>query len=236
MKAMGFVAVVFVAVLAIGCVKGAETGSSMGPPESRAVKRGESADSTPGADRRSAGRDQSRDSAAKGKDVCALISPKEIETITGLPIERTAPMPNGCEWYANPEAQRQRGVDTARKTFEKLNTHEPASASDAAQSMQSLLRGVSGAVAPNKALFGVSVQWENGDQAETLIKGTVAMSGGGQSGGGLERVDGVGDRAFMGAMGAIFYARKGPAFIQFGVGLGNRDQAIALARLVVARI
>jgi hypothetical protein len=235
MKGMGFVAVVSVAVLAMGCVKGAETDSSAGTPASRAAKRGESADSTPGADRRSAGRDQSR-AAAKGKDVCALISPKEIETITGLPIDRTEPMPNGCEWYANPEAQRQMGVDTARKTFEKLNTQEPASASDAAQSMQSLLRGMTGAVAPNKALFGVQVQWENGDQAETLIKGTVAMTGGGQSGGGLEPIAGVGDRAFMGAMGAIFYARKGPAFIQFGLGMGNRDQAIALARLVVARI
>jgi hypothetical protein len=69
-----------------------------------------------------------------------------------------------------------------------------------------------------------------------MLKGTVAITGGGLKGGSLEPIEGVGDRAFMGAMGAIFYARKGQALIQFGLGLGDRDQAIALARLVVSRI
>ena len=236
MRRIWLVMAMSAALATTGCVKDGATDSPAGAATQRAAKLSEPADSTPGGARSPAGREESRAPATKGKDVCALISPKEIETITGLPIERAEQKPNGCEWYANAAAQQQKGVETARNTFEKLNKQEPASANEAVNSMQSLLRGVTGAVAPNKALFGVIVQWDNGDQAEAMLKGTVAIVGGGAKGGGLEPIEGLGDRAFMGAMGAIFFARKGPALIQFGLGLGDRDQAIALARLVLSRI
>lgn len=63
----------------------------------------------------------------------------------------------------------------------------------------------------------------------------MAVGGGGASAGGLEPIDGLGDRAFMGAMGAIFYVRKGATLITFG-STATREQTIALARRIVPRI
>jgi hypothetical protein len=68
-----------------------------------------------------------------------------------------------------------------------------------------------------------------------MLKTTVAINGGGAAGGGLESIDGLGDRAFIGAMGAICYVRKGSALITFG-SMGTRENAIALARRIVPRI
>lgn len=90
-------------------------------------------------------------------------------------------------------------------------------------------------MAPDKPLFAVSVQRENAAQAEALFKTTVAIGGGTSSGGGLEPVEGLGDRAFIGAMGAIFYVRKGGILITFG-SMETREKTIALARRIVPRI
>ena len=69
-----------------------------------------------------------------------------------------------------------------------------------------------------------------------LLQGAIGGIGGGLPGGRLEPIEGLGDRTFMGAMGALFYAREGPALITFGLGVGSREQAIALARLIGSRI
>ncbi len=216
------------ALVVVACVKGTGTDPAKADTSRKPVStRSELADSTAGGDRRPV--------PAGAKDVCALLSAKEIEEITGLPIERAEKQPNGCDWYAKPAAQQQQGADTVRNTLAKLNKEEPKSAQELVGSMQNLLKGAGGAVAPNKPMFAVLVQRDNADAAEAMLKTTVAMSGGGAAGGGLEPVEGLGDRAFMGAMGAIFYVRKGPTLITFG-SMGTRENAIALARRIVPRI
>ena len=111
---------------------------------------------------------------------------------------------------------------------------EPKSAQDGVKTMENLMKGLGGAVAPNKPLFAVLVQRENADAAEAMLKTTVAVNGG-SAGGGLEPIEGLGDRAFIGAMGAIFYVRKGNTLITLG-SMTTREQAIALARRIVPRI
>lgn len=230
------VAAVFAAIAVVACVKGASVEDAQHDKSRKpAVKSGELADSTAPGDRKPEVRDQSRAAAGEARDLCALLSAKEIEEITGLPIERAEKKPNGCEWYANAAAQQQKGADTARSTFEKLSKEEPKSAQEGVHSMENLLKGLGGAVAPDKPLFAVLVQRENADQGEMLLKGTVAVNGGGSPGGGLEPIDGLGDRAFMGAMGMLFYVRKGAVLITLG-GMGTREQTIALARRIVPRI
>jgi hypothetical protein len=224
------------ALVVVACVKGTGTDPAKADTSRKPVStRSELADSTAAGDRRPAGRDESRTTSGPAKDVCALLSAKEIEEITGLPIERAEKKPNGCDWYAKPAAQQQKGADTVRDTFAKLNKEEPKSAQELVGSMQNLLKGVGGAVAPDKPLFAVLVQKDNADAAEAMLKTTVAISGGSAAGGGLEPIDGLGDRAFIGAMGAIFYVRKGPTLITFG-SMGTREDAIALARRIVPRI
>jgi hypothetical protein len=230
-----FVVVTSVALVASGCVKGAGTDDPRTDASRKpAAKAGELADSSPERGQKPASAGASR-APASDRDVCALLSAKEIEEIAGVPIERAEKKPNGCEWFANAAAQQKKGAETARNTFAKLNKEEPKSAQELVGSMQNLLKGVGGAVAPDKPLFAVLVQRDNADQAEALFKTTVAMGGGGAAGGGLEPIEGLGDRAFIGAMGAIFYVRKGGTLITFG-SMETRETTIALARRIVPRI
>ncbi len=173
--------------------------------------------------------------AARVRDVCALLSAQDVREITGVPIERVEKKVNGCEWYASAAAQQQQGRETARGTLHGLMKQEPKSAQDTVQTMENLVKGVAGAAAPDKPLFAASVDWENGDRAEVLLKGTVEANSPGVAGG-LEPVADVGDRAFIGAMGMLFYARKGPALVTFGSMGITRDQEIALARKVVSKM
>jgi len=235
MTRFSFAMALCAALAAAGCVKDAATGQDKDASVKRPAKPGELADSPATGDRKPVGRDQPRAGAAEAQDLCALLSAKEIEEIAGVPLERAEKKPNGCDWYANAAAQQQKGTDTARGTLANLMKEEPKSAQEGVKSRENLLKGIGSAVAPNKPLFAVIVQRENADQGEMMLKGTVAMNGGGAPGGGLEPVEGLGDRAFIGAMGALFYVRKGPALITLG-GMGTREQTIALARRIVPRI
>jgi hypothetical protein len=178
------------------------------------------------ADRTGAG----RPSTTAATDVCGLLPAAEVTEVTGLPIERVQKKPDGCEWYATATAQQQKGVDTARDTFKKLSAQEPKTADEGVKSVQDIFNGLRGAAGPNQPVFAVTVQHNDVDQAEALLRGTVAMNGGH-----VDAIDGLGDRAFAGPMGAFFYVRKGAALITFG-GVGSRDQTIALARRIVPRI
>src|SRR5713101_7566595 len=141
------VAAVVAAIALVACAKGAGVEDAQHDKSSKPlVKSGELTDST---DRKPAVRDQSRAAAGEARDLCALLSAKEIEEITGLPIERAErkQKPNGCEWYAKAAAQQQRGVDTVRGTFDKLSKEEPQTAQEGVRSMENLLKGLGGAVA-----------------------------------------------------------------------------------------
>lgn len=235
MTHLGFAMVLCAALAADGCVKDAGTSQDKNTSATRPAKPGELADSTPGRSQKPVAGEAARTLASKSVDLCALLSAKDIEEITGLPLERAEKKPDGCEWYANAAAQQQKGADTARGTLANLMKEEPKSAQDGVKSMENLLKGFSGAVAPDKPLFAVLVQRENADAAEAMLKTTVAVNGGGAAGGGLEPIEGLGDRAFIGAMGAIFYVRKGTTLITFG-SMTTREQTIALARRIVPRI
>lgn len=169
-------------------------------------------------------------------DLCALLSVKEMSDVTGLPIERAEKKDNGCEWFANASARQQQSADTVRSTFQQLTKQEPKSAQEGVRAMESMLTGMRGAVAPDKAVFAVTAQFENGDEGEAVMKGTVAVAGGGAPGGQLEPVEGLGDRAYWGPMGTFLLVRKGPAVLMFGSTLASREQAVALARRLVERI
>ena len=217
MTRLSVVVALFAAVAVIGCVKDSTT-DQKDTADKRPARASELADSPP----------------AQAPDVCALLSAKEIEEIVGVPLERAEKKPNGCDWYANAAAQQQKGADTARGTLARLMKEEPKSAQDGVKTMENLMKSLGGAVAPNKPLFAVLVQRENADAAEAMLKTTVAVNGG-SAGGGLEPIEGLGDRAFIGAMGAIFYVRKGNTLITLG-SMTTREQAIALARRIVPRI
>jgi hypothetical protein len=222
-------------IAVIGCVNAHEsTGAQTERTGRTAATSSELADAAAG------GRQPApqRQSAApiEARDVCALLAAKDVTELTGVAIERAEKKPNGCEWYGNSAAQRRKGADTARTTFEKLTKDEPKSADEGVRTMENLLKGLGGAAAPTKPLFAATVHWEDGDQAETMFKGMVAVNGAGQPGGALEAVEGLGDRGFIGAMGTLFFVRKGAALILFGAMGITREQEIALARKLVSKL
>jgi hypothetical protein len=100
-----------------------------------------------------------------------------------------------------------------------------------------MLKGLVGAAAPGAPLFAASIQ-SDADQAEAILKGTYAVIGGGAPGGKLEPVEGLGDRAYMGPVGSFLYVRKGPVLLNLDLRTfpGTREQAITLARRMVARL
>jgi hypothetical protein len=177
-------------------------------------------------------------SARPARDVCALLPIQEAAEITSLPIERVEKVPGGCAWYASAAARRDKGVADAAGTIQKLTKQEPASADEGARDMETILKGLVGAASPAGPLFAVSVQSEGADQAEAVVKGTIAVVGGGQPGGSLEPVAGLGDRAYFGPAGSFLYVRTGPAWMEMDLRAfsGTREQALALARRLVARL
>ena len=177
-----------------------------------------------------------REEPVETRDPCALLTPAEVTEITGVPIERTERKSDSCEWYANAAAQQQKSADSVRATLGTLAKPEPKSASDGVLDMENLLKGIGGAIAPTKPLFAATVHWDGGDTAEGMLKGTIAFSAAGQPGGGLEPVEGLGDRAFIGAMGTLFYVRKGPTLVLFGAMGITRQQEIALARKFLSKM
>ena len=223
---------VAIASVAIGCRKTSEPKDPQIDRSTRpAGKSRELADSSAGSSRQAGLSRATNDTS----DVCALLAANEVTEITGLPIDRVEKKPDGCEWYAKAAAQQQQGADTARATFEKLTKEEPKSADEGVRTMENLLKGLGGAIAPDKPLFAVTVQRANADEGEATLKITMAVNGGGAPGGRLEPIEGLGDRAFIGALGTLFYVRKGAVLIMLG-GMGTREQTIALARLIVPRI
>ena len=224
---MSVVPVILATMLTLACANSAEVPNSASSSER--AKPSEVADS---------GRAESSSakvSASGARDVCALLSATEVAEVFGVAIERVEKQANGCEWYSNAAAQQQRGADLVRNTFSKLTKEEPKSADEGVRRMEDVLKGLTSAASARKPLFAVSIQWENGDQAEATVKTTTGVVGGGVEGGRLESIDGLGDRAYVAAAGVLFYVRKGPALLTFG-SLGTREQTIALARKLVSRI
>lgn len=224
-----------------GCSGRPDAGSAA-PRQAVRAKAGEAADTTPGdraaAPRPATGSERSASaSRLRGtRDPCDLLSTGDIAEVTTIKVERVKKTPNGCEWYANPAVERDKSVEAARGTLETLMKSEPKTAEDGMRSMTSLLKSATGAIDPGKPLFAVTVQWENADQAEATLRMPVNAVGGGLQGGGLQPVPGLGDRAFIGAADALFYARKGDTLVMFGWTVATRDQAIALAKKVISRI
>lgn len=241
MRTMATIGVMTALAWPAACAGHPDAGNAA-PRQDVRSRAGEAADTTPrdrvAAPRAATGPERSASSSQMrgSRDPCDLLSAGDIADVTTITVERVKKTPNGCEWYANPAVERGKSVEGARGTLETLMKREPKTAEDGMRSMTSLLKSATGAIDPGKPLFAVTVQWENADQAEATLRTPVNAMGGGLPGGGLEPVPGLGDRAFIGAADALFYARKGDTLVMFGWTVATREQAIALAKRVISRI
>ena len=84
----------------------------------------------------------SQATARPTRDACALLSAAEATEITGIPIERVEKTTDGCAWYANAAAQREKGTASVSGTFEKMSKQEPASAEEGVRNVETMLKGL----------------------------------------------------------------------------------------------
>ncbi len=173
-----------------------------------------------------------------GRDVCGLLTAAEITQVTGLPVARTERGTDSCQWFADEAAQQKKTGDTRNATLKKMSQGEPATFQESQANVENFLKNMGMPVQIRSPLVSLEVDWKNGAQAEQSIKSGMAAAGGGTPGGKLEPVAGLGDRAYFGPVGAFLYVRKGPSLVSFDLRTfsGTREQAVALARMVVSRI
>jgi hypothetical protein len=242
MKKVTFVAVVIAGACLVGaCSKGPDTQAKAPRDSGKQVAGPASQPSrTPSAGATSPTTPAPAQTAAKPtpRRMRALVGGGGHTEITGIPIERVERTTDGCAWYANAAAQREKSTASASGTFEKMSKQEPATAEEAMRNVETMFKGFVGAASPSGPLFAVTVQSENADQAEAILKGTVAVVGAGTPGGKLEPVAGLGDRAYWGPVSSFLLVRKGPVLLNLGLSSfsGSREQAIALARRMVSRL
>jgi hypothetical protein len=155
-------------------------------------------------------------------NMCHLLSVSDLQQILGVPIERTAEITEGdtpgCAYYTNPAAfteLRQMAAEQAKKQAETANKL-PSSAQP--NSLPELLKNANQLEGVVKTLglsqtpedgqvFSFTIERNADPQAwngARLVQAAVP---------GFEEVNGVGDRAMMGAFGHAFYAQKGDAIL-----------------------
>ncbi len=180
----------------------------------------------------------STSTGSASRDVCALMSTTELSGLTGLRVERAEKTSDGCRWFANAADQQQHGQNEIQGAFEKLTKQEPASAEDGARTMEGLLKGIAGLASSSGPFLTASMQWTGADEAETTMQTTISVIGGGLPGGKLERIEGLGDRAYMGPAGSLLYVRKGNAWLELDLRSfsGSREQAIQIARQLILKM
>lgn len=172
------------------------------------------------------------------RNVCALVSLADVTEAVGAPIERAEPLTDGCQWFANPEALKQKGQGNIKNSFQKLNKQEPASFEQAQRTMEGLVKGVGALATASGPVLSVSVTWDNADQEELALKTAMRMMDPGVPGGDLEPIAGLGDRAYMGPVGSMLYVRKGQTWMALDLrqSPGSREQAIAFSRKLLAKL
>lgn len=155
-------------------------------------------------------------------DTCRLLSVSELQRILGVPIERSAEIMDGgtpgCAYYTNRAAFTQlqkMAAEQAKRQSEEVSKLPAASQPNSlpallknANQMEGIMKTL-GLSQPseNGQVFSFTVQRNAGSDAWAGVRLVQAAVPG------FEEVQGVGDRAMIGAFGHAFYAEKGDTII-----------------------
>ena len=164
---------------------------------------------------------QTQVKVAKG-NACALLSREDIQQVLGVTIEKTSEIAEGsqpgCAYYTDPagfEQLRNLAIEQARKQAEEAK-NQPASKTDNPLELLKNTNQLEGVV---KALsltqggdkdgraFSFTVDRNFESSSWTAMRATMAVVPG------FEDVQGLGDRAMVGAFGHALYVLKGKNMI-----------------------
>jgi hypothetical protein len=181
---------------------------------------------------------------------CSLFSKEEASQILGVTVERTqakeASGQSTCQYFAKARSQQEKMASVAN-AFGAIAkggaTPEPeVKASEAYKigrqtGMDDLVKGIGGLAAPADAPYlAVTVSWENGRQAMSILKGVIAGNSAGVQT--AESLTGIGDEALMGPVDSFLAFVKGQAEVQIDLSQipKGRDKGVAIARTIAPRL
>jgi hypothetical protein len=103
--------------------------------------------------------------------------------------------------------------------------------------MNDLMKGIGGLAAAEGAPYlAVTVSWENGPQAMSMLKGVLGANSAGVKT--TEDLAGIGDQAVMGPVDSFLAFVKGQAEVQIDLRQipKGRDKGVAMARAIAGRL
>ena len=183
-------------------------------------------------------------------DACSLLSKEEASQILGVAVERTqakeASGQSTCQYFAKARSQQEKmaSVASAFGAIAKGGaTPEPDVKANEAYKigrqtgMDDLVKGIGGLAAPTDAPYlAVTVSWENGRQAMSILKGVIAGNSAGVQT--TESLAGIGDEALVGPVDSFLAFVKGQTEVQIDLSQipKGRDKGVAIARTIAPRI
>lgn len=183
-------------------------------------------------------------------DPCSLLNKEEASQILGVAIERTqateSSAGSSCQYFAKPRSQQDKLASVAN-AFGAIArggaTPEPdIKANEAYKAgqqtgMNDLVKGLGGLAAAEGAPYlAVTVSWENGAQAMSMLKGVIGANSAGVKT--TEDLAGIGDQAVMGPVDSFLAFVKGQTEVQIDLRQipKGRDKGVAMARTIAGRL
>lgn len=180
--------------------------------------------------------------ATRHRDGCLLLTKDEVQSLFGVEIERAVSAPDGesCTWFASPEGAQKR-QEEARKALENLQSRGDKDPSGGLKAVEQLTKGIVGAAATaqgNPQVISITVDREDGKAKAAGIGIFAAWASGMPSGGGMSKIEGLGDRAMFGPMNSMLYVLQGDTMLQMDLRAtpAGREQAIEAARKILSRL
>ena len=177
---------------------------------------------------------------------CRLLSTAELQSILGVPIEKSAEIMDGdkpgCAYYTNPAAfaQLQKiAMEQARRQSQEASKRpgpqgdNPLALLKDANQLEGIVKTL-GMTQPQKdgQVFSFTVEHNFGDDAWAGMRVTESAVPG------FEEVHGVGDHAMIGAFGHAFYLQKGDTLISMSTMMvpDTRVRGSQIGRKIVTRL
>jgi hypothetical protein len=183
-------------------------------------------------------------------DACSLLTKEEASQILDVAVERTqakeASGQSTCQYFAKARSQQEKMASLAN-AFTAIAkggaTPEPQVKANEAykigrqSGMDDLVKGIGGLAAPTGAAYlTVTVSWENGRQAMSVLKGVIAGNSAGVQT--TESLAGIGDEALVGPVDSFLAFVKGQTEVQIDLSQipKGRDKGVAIARTIAPRL
>jgi len=177
---------------------------------------------------------------------CRLLSTAELQSILGVPIEKSAEIMDGdkpgCAYYTNPTALAQLqkiAMEQARRQSEEASKRpgpqgdNPLALLKDANQLEGIVKTL-GMSQPQKdgQVFSFTVEHNFGDDAWAGMRVTESAVPG------FEEVHGVGDHAMIGAFGHAFYLQKGDTLISMSTMMvpDTRLRGSQIGRKIIAKL